>query len=101
MRVSLAVALWLVGVVAHEIDFYDCSTPTQAKVVSKTELCQENPNQGGVSEQVAILQRREVRLMRGYSCQLKRSATTFRCSVWSHFKLALPPTVMQTTVLSR
>ena len=99
MGVELLVMLCLAMAASQQVDFFNCHNRSQARVVSKAELCQGTQVKEGVTEEVVILQRREIRLMRGFSCQLI-SSKTFRCSVWSHFKLVLPPTVMQPVTLS-
>ena len=101
---GIMMVLWWVALAwanPYNIHYYDCSEKLRSSVYSRADLCLGDKPDSGGTRKLEVLQLKQTRKFPGYSCQLYRSSLLFRCAVWSHFKLARPPTIQVIVPLTR
>ena len=79
---------------AYTIDYWDCSNPSQVRQYALSSLCAENPMdnqpQSG-QENYSLLQFSNEKVLKGISCEVKKSEFFAYCGSFSHEKIAAIP----------
>ena len=86
--------LWLTlwkPAASYQIDYVDCSRPTNIRRYDLKKTCGRQEELPTVAESWNIVQAREVEVRKGWKCQVEVSRFRYLCGVWGHLKsLSIP-----------
>ena len=85
----------------YSIDYFDCRTPKGISRYDVSQACKEERMNDPVKQTYYLLQRKEIKKMKGYSCSVIKSSFLIYCGAFSHQKFAEVPKIEITQEVTR
>ena len=86
----------------YTINFTDCGAPATVRRFKAATICPEISLDMEIPKQetYTILQKQDVHIVKGYSCEKQRSEFHFKCGAWGHLKLQRVPRIRHNKYVS-
>ena len=86
---------------SYSIDYFDCRTPKGISRYDVSQACKEERMNDPVKQTYYLLQRKEIKKLKGYSCSVIKSSFLLYCGAFSHQKFAEVPKIEITQEVTR
>ena len=86
---------------SYSIDYFDCRAPKGISRYDVSQACEEERMNDPAKQTYYLLQKQEIKKMKGHSCQIIKSSFLLYCGAWSHQKFAEVPKIEITQEVTR